>query len=48
MSEEKEVLWKIRNICLDACDPCNEDWERGKENFAKVILKEMEYIFEDY
>lgn len=34
----KQALDEIEENCLKAQDPCQEDWDRKTENFAKPIL----------
>ncbi len=33
-----KALDEIEEICLKAQDPCQDDWDRETENFAKQIL----------
>lgn len=34
----KQALDEIEENCLKAQDPCQDNWTREKENFAKIIL----------
>lgn len=33
-----KALEEIEKYCSNAQDPCQDDWNRERENFAKIIL----------